>query len=264
MNFAPAPHPVLLFEPHEGLRCFLRAIVEQDPSFDLAGEATNSDEAMRLAGTVTNPIVVADPWLPPCGVFHLVDVTESVRLVLYADKVPSQAVLHWAFSQGASVVSGADPVAEIQTALKSACAGSPYYSISVRNTPVFADCGNGRFRSPVLGALADFSAKQLSILLLYAQGQRVRDIADSIGVSYKSVDSQLYRIRKALGVTDRVELTHLCLREGLIKISGQHEKSQGLCTNCGSRNAVSTSQTLLNRFLESEIISTASPIEHCA
>lgn len=233
MNFAPVPHSVLIFEPHEGLRWFLRAIVNQNPSLDLAGEAVNSNEATKIAETVPNPIVVADPWLPPCGVFHLISDIDPVRLVLYTDKVPSQVVLHWAFNQGASVVSGADPVAEMQTALKSACVGSPYYSISVRNTPVFADCGNGRFRSPVLGTLADFSAKQLSILLLSAQGQRVREIADSMGVSYKSVDSQLHRIRKALGVTDRVELTLLCLREGLISISGQHEKPRDVCTTCG-------------------------------
>jgi two-component system, NarL family, invasion response regulator UvrY len=264
MYFAPFPQSVLLFEPHEGLRYFLRAIVDQDPSLALAGEAANSDEAMKIAGTVPNPVVIADPWLPPCGVFHLISDSDPVRLVLYSDKVPSQAVLHWAFNQGASVVSGADPVAEIKTALKSACAGSPYYSISVRNTPVFADCGNGRFRSPVLGALADFTAKQLCILLLCAQGQRVREIAESMDVSYKSVDSQLYRIRKALGVTDRVELTHLCLREGLISVPGLNEKSKGLCTTCGDRSAVSTSQSLLHRFLESEVMPAANVVDHCA
>lgn len=257
-------YPVVLLEPHQGLRCFLRALVDQNPKLYLAGEAANANEAMEIAEKVSEPIVIADPWLPPCGVFHLVNESEPVRLILYADKVPSQTVLHWAFRLGAGVVSGTDPAAEMSTALKSASAGSPYYSISIRNTPVFADCGDGQFRSPVLGALADFSAKQLSILLLCAHGQRVREIADSMGVSYKSVDSQLYRIRKALGVSDRVELTHLCLREGLISIPGKHEKSRGVCVSCGDRNAVSTSQNLLNQFLESEMIPEVNAVDRCA
>lgn len=231
-------HSVVLIEPHEGLRCFLRTLVNQTPDLYFAGEAANANEAMEMAAAVPDFIVIASPWLPHFGVFHLASVIEPGRLILYVDALPSQTILRWAFNQGASVVSGIDPVDEVSNALKSACSGSTYYSSRIRNTPGFVDRGNGQFRSPVLAALAGFSAKQMSILVLYAQGQRVREIADSMDMSYKAIDSQLYRIRKALCVNDRVELAHFCLREGLIRIPGLQEKSPDVCAICGDRSAV--------------------------
>ena len=120
------------------------------------------------------------------------------------------------YQHGVCVVSGTDPADEMSNALQSAAAGLPYYSTSICNTQGFADCCNGRFRYPVIRKITELSATQLEILLMRALGYQVREIADWLDMSYKAADSQLYRIRKALGVNNRVEMTRLCLREGLI------------------------------------------------
>jgi DNA-binding CsgD family transcriptional regulator len=111
-------------------------------------------------------------------------------------------------------------------------------------------------RSEVLDELVDMPAQRLAIMLLSAQGRRVKRIAEELGVTAKSVDSQLYRIRKSLGLHDRVELTLWCLREGLIRIPGKNEKTQGLCVDCNRHNAVSTAQALVEEYVQ-----TAAPSE---
>lgn len=60
------------------------------------------------------------------------------------------------------------------------------------------------------------SQRQLDILARIARGDSVKDVARELDISQKSVDCHKYRIMQKLGVHDRVQITRLAIREGLL------------------------------------------------
>ena len=72
------------------------------------------------------------------------------------------------------------------------------------------ECASG---SQATAALSD---RQLEILRHLASGLSVKEIARTMRMSYKSIDSLKYRLMRRLAIHDRVGLTLYAIREGLI------------------------------------------------
>jgi DNA-binding CsgD family transcriptional regulator len=58
--------------------------------------------------------------------------------------------------------------------------------------------------------------RELDVFRLLAKGDSVKEVARALGLSFKAIDSQKYRIMRKLGLTDRVQVTRLAIRAGLI------------------------------------------------
>ena len=67
--------------------------------------------------------------------------------------------------------------------------------------------------------LQKLTERQVQVLRLVAEGHRTRDIANSLGLSVKTVESHRGEIMKRLRVHDVVSLVRYALRVGLIPLS---------------------------------------------
>lgn len=65
--------------------------------------------------------------------------------------------------------------------------------------------------------LTTFTGQQLEILRLLACGDSLKMVASKLKLSRKSIDGHKYRIMRKLGINDRVLLSRLAIREGLIQ-----------------------------------------------
>jgi len=59
--------------------------------------------------------------------------------------------------------------------------------------------------------------RQLEVLTFLAEGKSVKEVAQVMHLSQKSIDSHKYRIMNRLHVHDRVHLARIAIREGLIE-----------------------------------------------
>nr|ADY61088.1 transcriptional regulator, LuxR family [Rubinisphaera brasiliensis DSM 5305] len=59
--------------------------------------------------------------------------------------------------------------------------------------------------------------RQLEVLTYLAEGKSVKEVAQVMHLSQKSIDSHKYRIMNRLHVHDRVHLSRIAIREGLIE-----------------------------------------------
>lgn len=71
-------------------------------------------------------------------------------------------------------------------------------------------------REPGAPPTVNLSGRQLEILRHLASGLSVKEIAQAMRMSYKSVDSLKYRLMRRLAIRDRVGLTRFAIREGLV------------------------------------------------
>jgi DNA-binding NarL/FixJ family response regulator len=65
--------------------------------------------------------------------------------------------------------------------------------------------------------LSALSGLQLEIVRLLACGDSLKMVASKLQLSRKAIDGQKYRLMRKLGVKDRVLLSRLAIREGLIQ-----------------------------------------------
>lgn len=76
---------------------------------------------------------------------------------------------------------------------------------------------DGKFRCAASGHMQKLTDRQWDVLLKIAEGRRVSEVAEALAISEKAVESHKYRIMRAVGATDRVDLCRWAIREGLIE-----------------------------------------------
>lgn len=226
---------VVILESHHALRSFLRHMIADIDGVFVAGEAGDSGSARGLIEQTQNPIVIADPLLRPFGVFDLIEsikrTVPGCRLIAYSRDKPVAAVIDQSLRLNASVVCGEDSPDEVRKAIEATHAGATFHSSSIRKELITSE--SGQIRVAVSDTLKTLTPKRLAVLLLMAWGYSVKEASLELKVSVKAVDSQLDRLRKGLGIRNRVDLAMLCLREGLI--NGHVECFVTSCPRCRAR-----------------------------
>ena len=76
---------------------------------------------------------------------------------------------------------------------------------------------DGHFRCSASTQMQKLTDRQWDVLLKIAEGRRVSEVAEALAISEKAVESHKYRIMRAVGATDRVDLCRWAIREGLIE-----------------------------------------------
>lgn len=110
----------------------------------------------------------------------------------------------------------ADRVETLSSVIHSVTHGGTHFSNRVEKILQF-DPITRRIDTRHSSPLADLTRRQLQILRPLAEGKSVKETARLLHLSPKSIDSHKYRIMNRLQVHDRVQLTRLAIREGLIE-----------------------------------------------
>jgi DNA-binding NarL/FixJ family response regulator len=139
----------------------------------------------------------------------------QTKLVVFADGF-SDTQLELAIAAGArGVLSQQDSLNDLGAAIRAIANGERRVS-PVLQDRVALDYRNGQIRVHRRHRLERFSDRQLEVLMQLAEGKRVKDIAESMHLSEKAIESHKYRLMNRLGIHDRVELCRWAIREGLI------------------------------------------------
>lgn len=140
---------------------------------------------------------------------------KQVRLAAFVDEL-TDSQLELAVTGGVrGLLSRRDSLEELGAALRSVAGGAQSISPVIRQRVEAGSAPGGTGIDRCL-QLRDFSNRQLEVLILLAEGKRVKDIADAMHLSEKAVESHKYRLMTRLGIHDRVELCRWAIREGLI------------------------------------------------
>jgi DNA-binding NarL/FixJ family response regulator len=93
--------------------------------------------------------------------------------------------------------------------------GTPVVSPALNQRVVLQP--DGSFQCLASSHLQKLTDRQWDVLLRIAEGRRVAEVAADLHISEKAVESHKYRIMKAIGASDRVDLCRWAIREGFIQ-----------------------------------------------
>jgi DNA-binding NarL/FixJ family response regulator len=204
---------LVIVDDHPVVRDGLRGMLESQPDFEVVGEASDGEAAVRITETLKPEIVLMDLRMPEMdGVTALREIKASNPQVqvLVLTTYDSDADILPAIEAGASGYLLKDSSREeLYTAIRATARGETVLAPAVAARLV------GRMRAP---AEEQLSSRELEVLQLVAEGDSNSEIASRLHISQATVKSHLIHIFGKLGVSDRTAAVTVALRRGILRL----------------------------------------------
>jgi len=206
---------LLIADDHPVVRAGLAGLLSDEPGFEVVAEASDGDEAVRLAGATRPDVVLMDLRMP-----HVDGVAATARIaggeagdppprVLILTTYESDDQILAAIEAGATgYLLKAAPQAEIVAGIRSVAAGQSALSPQVAVRLV------ERMRRPEPETV--LTARELDVLRLVATGHSNKQIAVVLGIGESTVKTHLLKVFEKLGVADRTRAVTLAMERGLL------------------------------------------------
>ena len=139
----------------------------------------------------------------------------ETRIAVFTDSLTDRQLDLIANNRVTGMLSRKDAVKKINEQLSQVAAGTSVLSEHLNNRLQLSR--DGGFRCVASAQMQKLTDRQWDVLLSIAEGRRVSEVAAGVSISQKAVESHKYRIMRAIGATDRVDLCRWAIREGLIE-----------------------------------------------
>lgn len=211
---------VLVVDDHRVVRAGLAALLRQNQSLNVVGEAGNGEEAVRLAGQLQPDVVLMDMQMP---IMTGVEATKAIKAqwpaiqVLVLTTYDDDELIWGGLQAGAKGYLLKDaPPEELLQGIKAVAAGQSLLPphIAAKLMQVISQGGPGG-KSESADQLTE---RELEILGLMARGAANKEIAASLYISENTVKTHISNLFQKLDVRDRTEAVTRALSRGLIRI----------------------------------------------
>ncbi len=206
---------VLVVDDHDLIRLGICRLLSDVPGINVIDQAASGEEAIVLVRKHRPDIVFMDIRMPGIGgleatqrILSQQPNTKVIVISAFNDDVYPMTLL----KAGASgyITKNAD-TDEIKTAIETVLLGKVYVSPRLAQMMVVNGLSN-QSESP----LSLFSPRELQIAELITNGKRANDVAETLNISPKTINTYKYRIYEKLGVSNDVELTLAAVKHGLV------------------------------------------------
>lgn len=206
---------IILADDHALVRAGIRALIENIPDVEVRGEAGTGREALDLIARTSPDIAVLDMAMPELSGLAVTEALArdfpDVKVIILSMHQGPEFVLHAlrAGADGYIVKDGA--ASELEAAIHSVARGESYLSPAVSRMVIATSIG----RPDPARAVPELTARQRQVLILLVEGQSMKEIAFTLGVSIKTVEAHRAQLMDRLKIHDIPGLVRYAMRTGL-------------------------------------------------
>lgn len=208
---------VLLVDDHTLVRAGIRGLLEGLAGVSVVGEASDGREALKCTQTLRPDVVLLDIGMPGLNGLEvagqIATLDSSIRVVILSMHHSEEYVVRALRAGCAGYLLKGSAVSELEIAIRAVAAGTTYLSPAVSKRVV--DDYLGR-TGGVPGPLDVLTPRQREILQLVAEGHTSKDVANRLGLSFKTIEAHRAQIMERLGVHDLTGLVRFAVRVGLV------------------------------------------------
>jgi DNA-binding NarL/FixJ family response regulator len=212
------PIRVLLADDHTLVRAGIRSLLKGLENVEVVGEAGDGQEAVRLAESLRPDVVLLDVGMPGLNgldvAARLVAHDASIRVLILSMHTSEEYVLRALRAGCAGYLLKGSAVAELEIAVRAVARGETYLSPAVSKHVMDDYVRRTGGATDPIDAL---TPRQREVLQLVAEGNTSKDIADRLGLSFKTVDAHRAQIMERLGLHDVAGLVRFAIRMGLVR-----------------------------------------------
>ena len=211
---------ILIADDHEMLRRGLRQTLQQHPSWEICGEASNGRQAVEIAEKTVPHVALLDLSMPE---MNGLEATRAIKKasphseVLILTVHETDALIREVLGAGArGYLLKTDPARQIVAAIEALAEHKPYFTWNVSKTMLdsYLARESGTDRPPVLSHLTN---REREVLQLLAEGRSNRAVSALLSISVKTVETHRTAMMKKLGIGSIAELVRYALRNSVIQ-----------------------------------------------
>jgi DNA-binding NarL/FixJ family response regulator len=215
---------IVLAEDHALMRAGIRALLRDRDGMIIVGEAGTGHEALELVRRQKPHLLLTDISMPGLNGLDLtarvVKEHPDTRVIILSMHANEEYVLRALRSGARAYVLKDAETAELELAIRTVVCGKTFLSPSVSGK-VIDDylarvSGKKDAASPSAARHDILTSRQREILQMIAEGNSNKDIANTLDLSIKTVETHRTQIMKRLDIHDTAGLVRYAIRTGLI------------------------------------------------
>jgi DNA-binding NarL/FixJ family response regulator len=205
---------IVIADDHVLFRQGLAALLREQPGLEVVGEAGSGEEAIELVAASKPAVAIVDVEMAGMGG---IDAARRIHEISAGTKIVALSMYSSAHHQQRMRMAGAsaylrksEPIDELVDAVRAVVAGKVYEPNSQAPPATGTEARSARVDADAL------SRREREVLRLLAEGKRTAVIAETLGISHKTVETYRTRLQQKLGISDISGLVRFAIRAGLI------------------------------------------------
>ena len=206
---------IVLVDDHAVVRAGVRRLLEQEPLFDVIGEAESGEKVYHMFGELKPDVMVMDLSMPGMGGLEAIrrilmrhERARILVLTMHEDlSFANQALKLGAKGYLIKNTLGDDLVKSIQTVSR----GEVFLSDEIAKKMAMQSISGEQ------DPIHELSAREFEIFRLLAEGLEIDAIATTLNISSKTVSNYQTMIKQKLNINTPVELIRYAIKAGVIK-----------------------------------------------
>ena len=205
---------VLIVDDHPMVAEGIRSLLESYDDLEVVGTLGNGQEAVDQAGALAPDVILMDLNMPGLSGLNATEMILEERpqtRVVILSMHDSPEYISTALSHGARGYILKDvPTEEIHTAIEPVMAGGEYLCTGAK----------GSLQPKISDGRETLTSREQTILLELAQGQSNKDVANTLNISVRTVETHRKNIKRKLGISSTAGLTRYALEHGVLQGTG--------------------------------------------
>ena len=206
---------IVLVDDHAVVRAGVRRLLEQEPLFEVIGEAESGEKAYQILAELKPDVMVMDLSMPGMGGL------EAIRRILMRYEKAKILVLsmhedlsfaNQALKLGAKGYLTKNTLADdLVKSIETVTQGDVFLSDEIAKKMAMQSISGNQ--DPV----HELSAREFEIFRLLAEGLDIEAIASTLNISSKTVSNYQTMIKQKLNINTPIELIRYAIKVGIIK-----------------------------------------------
>lgn len=211
---------ILIAEDHDVMRQGIRSLLETQSHCEVCGEARDGREAVEMALSLKPDVAVLDLTMPA---LNGLEVTRQLR-----NNLPQTGILIFTIHESDSLVRDVLAAGAHGYILKSDAADSLIAAVEAiaRQNLYFSSRVSDSVLKPIVGFQGEFveelpnnshlTSRELEIVRMLALGKSNKEIASSLYISVRTVETHRRAILRKLDIHSVVQLVHYAIRHRIV------------------------------------------------
>lgn len=212
---------ILIVDDHRVVIEGVKSALAVYPDLEVVGEAYDGREAVQMVKSLNPDIVIMDIAMPELNgvdaTLQIKKLDPDVKIIVFTMYSDREYVIDL-FKVGiSSYVLKKDSVSDLVNAVKAVERGGTYFtSVAAQVLLSYVkELDEGKANQDGVDTL---SLREREVFQVLAEGKSIKDIANTLGLSRKTVETHKYNIMEKLQVQTVTDLTKIAIKKGIIQI----------------------------------------------
>jgi len=211
---------IVLADDHDLMRRGIRGLLESEPDLEVCGEAANGREAVELTSRLQPDVIVLDLGMPELNgldALKLIHKEVPATEVLVFSMHDSEGLVREVFAAGArGYVLKSDAARYLVDAIRSLAHHKPFFTERISEAILNSLVSSASQGDKQSAAADPLTLREHEILQLLAENKNNKDIAGTLGISVRTVETHRRSIMQKLNANSIVELVHYAVRNRIV------------------------------------------------